>query len=227
MCGRYAFFAPADAVRRWFGVPFVPEFAARWNAAPTQDLPVVREQEPGAREVALLRWGLVPSWAKEPSIGQRMINARAETLGERPAYRNAFRRRRCVVPANGWYEWQKTASGKQPYFLTRRDDELVGFAGLWERWLDRGTGETLQSFTIVTIAAPPALAAIHDRMPALLSREAMAAWLDPRVTDEASLGPLLGAGEAEAIEARPVGREVNDARNEGPQLVEPRPVAGR
>ena len=226
MCGRYAFFAPADAVRRWFGVPFVPEFAARYNIAPTQDVPVLREREPGRREVALLRWGLVPSWAGDPSIGQRMINARAETLAEKPSFRTALRRRRCVVLASGWYEWQKTAAGKQPFFLHRRDGEPLGFAGLWEQWVDRGSGEAIQSCTIVTTAAPPALAAIHDRMPAVLSKEALASWLDPAVTDGSRLAPLLDAGEAGEIEARPVSRAVNDARNEGPQLVEPLACAG-
>jgi putative SOS response-associated peptidase YedK len=220
MCGRYAFFAPADAVRRWFGVPFVPEFAARYNIAPTQDVPVVREREPGQREVALLRWGLVPSWADDPAIGQRMINARAETLAEKPSFRTALRRRRCAMLASGWYEWQKTAAGKQPFFLHRSDGEPLGFAGLWEQWVDRGSGEAIQSCAIVTTAAPPALAAIHDRMPALLGPEALAAWLDPRESDAAKLVPLLGAGEAAAIEARPVSRAVNDARREGPELVE-------
>jgi putative SOS response-associated peptidase YedK len=221
MCGRYAFFAPADAVQRWFRLPFAPGLAARYNIAPTQDVPVLREPGPGRREVALLRWGLVPPWAGDPSIGQRMINARAETLCERPAYRDAFRRRRCVVLASGWYEWQKTVTGKQPFFLHRRDGEPLGFAGLWESWTDRGTGEAIESCTIVTTAAPPALAAIHDRMPALLARESVAEWLDPAVTDGARVAPLLGAGEAGGIEARPVGRAVNDVRNEGSQLIEP------
>lgn len=227
MCGRYAFFAPADAVHRWFGVPLVPGFAPRWNIAPTQDVPVVREREPGRREVALLRWGLVPPWSQDPSIGPRMINARAETLAERPAYRNAFRRRRCVVLASGWYEWQKTAAGKQPWFIHRRDGEPLGFAGLWEQWLDRASGESIQSCTIVTTAAPPALAEIHDRMPALLGQAALALWLAPAVTDGAGLTPLLGNGEAGTLEARPVSREVNDARREGPQLVEPASYATR
>lgn len=221
MCGRYAFFAPADAVKRWFGVPLLPELAARYNIAPTQDVPVLREREPGRREVALLRWGLVPSWAADPSIGQRMINARAETLAEKPSFRTALRRRRCVVLASGWYEWQKTATGKQPFFLHRHDGEPLGFAGLWEQWVDRGSGEAIQSCTIVTTAAPPALAAIHDRMPVVLARESLAPWLDPAVTDGAVLAPLLAAAEAGEIEARAVSRAVNDARNEGPQLVEP------
>jgi putative SOS response-associated peptidase YedK len=227
MCGRYAFFAPADAVRRWFGVPFVPGLAARYNIAPTQDVPAVREREPGQREVALLRWGLVPSWAADPAIGNRMINARAETLAEKPSFRAALKRRRCAVLASGWYEWQKTAAGKQPYFLHRSDGEPLGFAGLWEQWVDRGSGEAIQSCTIVTTAAPPALAAIHDRMPALLGPEALAAWLDPRESDASKLVPLLGPGEAATIEARPVSRAVNDARREGPELVEPvAPAAG-
>lgn len=226
MCGRYAFFAPADALRRWFDLPQAPELPARYNIAPTQDVPVLRETAPGRREVALLRWGLVPSWAGDPSIGQRMINARAETLAERPAYRGAFRSRRCAVLASGWYEWQPTAAGKQPFFLRHRDGEPLAFAGLWERWVDRASGEAVQSCTIVTTAPPAALAAIHDRMPALLSRDALGTWLDPQRADVTGLGALLAAGAAGEIEAYPVSRAVNDARHDGPQLIERLPAAG-
>jgi putative SOS response-associated peptidase YedK len=132
-----------------------------------------------------------------------------------------------VVLASGWYEWQKTAAGKQPFFIHRSDGEPLGFAGLWEQWVDRGSGEAIQSCAIVTTAAPPALAAIHDRMPALLDGDAIAAWLDPGLGDAARLSPLLGAGEAGALEARAVSREVNDARHEGPRLVEPLSSAAR
>lgn len=221
MCGRYAFFASADAVRRWFGVSAVPDLAARYNIAPTQQVPVVREREPGRREIALLRWGLVPPWAADPAIGQRLINARAETLAEKPSFRAAFRRRRCVVLASGWYEWQETAAGKRPFFLYRRDGEPLGFAGLWEHWTDRSSGEIVQSCAIVTQAAPPPLAAIHDRMPALLERHALGEWLDPRIEEASRLAALLDPGAAAAIEARPVGRAVNDPRREGPALIEP------
>ena len=196
MCGRYAFFAPADALRRWFDLPQAPELPARYNIAPTQDVPVLRETAPGRREVALLRWGLVPSWAGDPSIGQRMINARAETLAERPAYRGAFRSRRCAVLASGWYEWQPTAAGKQPFFLRHRDGEPLAFAGLWERWVDRASGEAGQSSTIGPTPPP------------------------------APPGAGLAAGRQGETEPSPRPRPVTDPPHDGPQLIERLPAAG-
>jgi putative SOS response-associated peptidase YedK len=221
MCGRYAFFSPAEAVRRVFGVDAVPVLEPRYNVAPTQPVPVVREREPGRREVALLHWGLVPSWAKERSIGQRMINARAETLAEKPAYRRAFRDRRCLVLADGWYEWQAAGPGKQPWFICGRDRQPLGLAGLWEAWRDPGTGEVLESCTIVTRDAPGQLGRIHHRMPAVIPPGGFGDWLDPGQREAGALSRWLGVAAEADFEAWPVSRAVNDPRHEGAELVEP------
>lgn len=220
MCGRYAFFSPAEAVKRTFALDGFPVLEARYNIAPTQTVPVLRELQPGVREVALLHWGLIPSWAKDKSIGNRMINARAETLSERPAYRRAFRRRRCVVLADGWYEWQAVTSGKQPWFICSRDGAPLGLAGLWESWRDPAGGEPLESCAIVTTDALGPLAQVHHRMPAVLPTEGVGPWLDPRLEDVAVLSAWLGPRDPAAFSARPVSRRVNDPRNEGSDLIE-------
>ena len=222
MCGRYAFFSPAEAVKRVFGVGgAMPDLVARYNVAPTQSVPVVRETRDGGREVALLHWGLIPSWAKERAIGNRMINARAESLAERPAYRRAFRNRRCLVLADGWYEWQVTPSGKQPWFIGSADGLPMGLAGLWESWRDPSGGETTESCTIVTIDAPGPLAEIHNRMPAVVPAAGVAAWLDTKSHDVAALSRWLAPPDPAAFHCWPVSRRVNDPRHEGADLLEP------
>ncbi len=224
MCGRYAFFSPAEAMRRAFAVEDVPPLEARYNIAPTQQVPVVRQLQPGERSVALLHWGLVPAWARDRSIGNRMINARAETLGERPAYRRAFQKRRCLVAADGWYEWQATAGTKQPWFIRARDGGPLGFAGLWESWREPESGEPFESCTIVTTDAPAPIAQIHRRMPAVLPPQAYDAWLNPAGEDVEALSALLGPCDPALLEAWPVSREVNNPGNQGPALVEPLPA---
>lgn len=220
MCGRYAFFSPAEAVKRAFALDDFPALEPRYNIAPTQPVPVLREEQPGRRQVALLHWGLIPSWARDRSVGNRMINARAETLSERPAYRAAFRRRRCVVLADGWYEWQVAASGKQPWFIHSRDGAPLGLAGLWETWRDPAGGEPVESCTIVTTDAVGPLAEIHHRMPAVLPAAGLEAWLDPRQQDVAALSGWLGPRDPAEFSARAVSRRVNDPRNQGADLIE-------
>ena len=220
MCGRYAFFSPAEAVKRAFSLDDFPALEPRYNIAPTQPVPVLREEQPGRRQVALLHWGLIPSWARDRSVGNRMINARAETLSERPAYRAAFRRRRCVVLADGWYEWQVVASGKQPWFIHSRDGAPLGLAGLWETWRDPAGGEPVESCTIVTTDAVGPLAEIHHRMPAVLPAAGLEAWLDPRQQDVAALSGWLGPRDPAEFSARAVSRRVNDPRNQGADLIE-------
>ena len=220
MCGRFAFYSPREAVARLFGVADAPEVEPRYNIAPTQFVATVREAG-GPRAVAMLYWGLVPFWAKEQSIGARMINARSETLGEKPSFRNAFKRRRCLVLADGYYEWQRSGAIKQPYFISFEDGEPFGMAGLWERWRDPATDETLESCCIVTTSPSAAVAHVHDRMPVIVPPARYAEWLDPDNAATDRLADLLVPCELPGLAARPVSRRVNDARNQGAELLEP------
>jgi len=222
MCGRFAFYSPHEAVTRLFGVADVPEIEPRYNIAPTQYVAVVCDDAKDAgRRVAMLYWGLVPSWAKEKSIGARMINARGETLREKPSFRSAYRRRRCLVLADGYYEWQRTASAKQPYFISFADGEPFGMAGLWESWRDPASGEPLQSCCIVTTTPAESVAQVHDRMPVIVAPADHDEWLDPRNEAVDRLDRLLAPCGAPGLQAVAVGRRVNDARNQGPDLVAP------
>jgi putative SOS response-associated peptidase YedK len=225
MCGRFAFYSPHEAVVRLFGLPIdSPAVEPRYNIAPTTFVPAVRADRDGTatRGLALLYWGLVPAWAREKSIGARMINARAETLREKPAFREAFRRRRALVVADGYYEWMKLgASLKQPYFLQPASGAPFAFGALWESWRDPASGDPLESCTLITTAASASIAHIHDRMPFIVPPASYAEWLDPANQDVDCLDRLLGAGGAGNMTARPVGRRVGNARNEGPDLIEP------
>jgi len=228
VCGRYAFYTPTEAVVRLFGVTenHAPDLTPRYNIAPTQEVPVVRLSADGgggtqpARELALVRWGLVPFWAKDPSIGNRMINARGESVAEKPAFRAAFSRRRCLVPADGFFEWQKTVTGKQPWYIHARDGQPLAFAGLWEIWDAKGTQAPLASCTIVTTRANDFMKRLHDRMPVILDEEAREAWLDPE-TPKPLLKGLLEPLDDERLAAYPVSRKVNSPSNESPELLEP------
>ncbi len=215
MCGRFAFYSPTEATAALFGVAGAPAVAPRYNIAPSQDIVAIRNDEEARREVVLLHWGLVPFWAKDASIGNRMINARSETAAEKPAYRAAFRRRRCIVPADGFYEWRRTGESKTPYFISLVSGEPFAFAGLWERWVDKGSGEELQSATLLTTAANEFMSRLHDRMPVVLGPEAAKQWLDG---DDTVLGDA--AADSNALRAWPVRRVVNNARNEGSDLIE-------
>ena len=222
MCGRFAFFSPHEAVSRLFGVPDAPAVEPRYNIAPTQSVAAVREAgEPAGRELAMLYWGLVPSWAKERSIGARMINARAETLAEKPSFRVGFRRRRCLVLADGYYEWQRSGGRKQPFFIRLASGEPFAMAAIWERWTDRVSGEALESCAIVTTAAAASVAQIHDRMPVILPPASHPQWLDTRSQAVETLEPLLQPCHAPLLTSHPVSLRVNNARNQGADLIEP------
>ncbi len=222
MCGRFAFFSAHEAMRRVFDLPDdTLQVEPRWNIAPTQFVPVVRLDPHRQRRLSMLYWGLVPHWARDKSIGVRLINARAETVAEKPAFRGAFRQRRCLVLADGYYEWQTTSAGKQPWFISRADRQPFAMAGLWESWVERPGAPSLESCTILTTAAPSALAPIHSRMPVALPATAYPTWLEPQPVDPTALAALLGAPAADAMVAARVGRRVNDARNEGPELIAP------
>jgi putative SOS response-associated peptidase YedK len=233
MCGRYAASRkPEDLALEFEAVPAGGQapVAADYNVAPTKDVHVVRwkkERDPegaltgaGHRELRGVRWGLVPSWAKDVSVGNRMINARVESLTDKPAFRTAARTRRCLVPADGWYEWAKRldSPGKQPYFITPQDGSVLALAGLWEVW---GRGEDrLYTCTVITSPAVGALHEIHDRMPLVLPRDRWAAWLDPAREDVEELVEPTPADVVESLELRPVSTAVNNVANNGRQLTE-------
>ena len=217
MCGRYTLHSSRARLLEKFGLDRADEVEPRYNIAPSQEVPVVRQQG-DARELVHLRWGLLPFWADDPRIGYKMINARAETVASKPAFRPAFRRRRCLVPADGFYEWKAQGRAKQPYYLRMQDGEVFAFAGLWEHW--QGEGEVVESFTII-VGPPNELGApIHDRMPVILDPASYDRWLEPQA-DPAALAALLGPYPADAMEAYPVSRRVNRPANDDEQCIAP------
>ncbi|MGD8920519.1 MAG: SOS response-associated peptidase [Gammaproteobacteria bacterium] len=217
MCGRFAFYSPAEAVSRLFAAETIADLPPRYNIAPTQPAPTVRLDQDSIRRLNLLRWGLVPFWAKDPSIGNRMINARAETVASKPAFRQAFRKRRCLILADGFYEWQKADSGKIPWFINAPSGEPFAMAGLWESWQADGD-EPLETCTILTTEAGSSLARIHHRMPVVLGSEGVQQWLDPNM-DEGQLPLLADEARRVPLEAIRVSRQVNNPENEGPDLL--------
>jgi putative SOS response-associated peptidase YedK len=219
MCGRFTLRAPAAAVRDFFPLFDVPEdLEARYNVAPTQAVLTVRAGEGGKQEWVRLRWGLVPAWADDPSIGNRLINARSETAASKASFRSAFRGRRCLVLADGFYEWQKLPGGKQPFYFRLRDGRPFAFAGLWERW-EKGA-KPLETCTLLTTDANELVRPVHDRMPVILPPAAFGPWLDA-ATAPPDLQALLAPYPAEGMTGHPVSARVNNPRNEGPLCVAP------
>ena len=223
MCGRFTLRISPAELAEIFELLRTPEVQPRYNIAPSQPVLAVRERE-GARELAVLQWGLIPGWSKVPKSGP--INARSETVATKPTFKNAFRRRRCLIPADGFYEWKQLGpKEKQPYFIHRLDDKLFAFAGLWEGW--RGPdGSSLESCAIVTTDTNRRLAELHDRMPVVLEREDYAEWLDPTNEDVESLQRLLMPAPDDFFEIRPVSKSVNSPRNDGPDCLEPEAAQG-
>ena len=221
MCGRYTITTPLEGLRAVFLFEESPNLAPRYNVAPSQDVPVIRLNAEGRRELAMVRWGLIPFWAKDKAIGYKMINARAETVAQKPAFREALQRRRCLVVADGFYEWQKREEGpKQPHHITLKGGGPMAFAGLWERWADRETSETVQSCTIVVTEANELLRPIHDRMPVIIAPEDFDAWLDASGGPEVAQA-LLRPFPSGALEDHPVSTRVNKPQNDDPSLIEP------
>lgn len=222
MCGRLFQSSSPDDLKRWFGTANLPNTPARYNVAPTQDIAAVRfNPKTGARSLDLLRWGLIPHWSKDKSVGVRMINAQAESIATKPAFRDAFQQRRCIIPADGFYEWGKLADGgKQAYVVRMKGGALFGFAGLWENWR-QPDGIWLRSCTIVTVPANALCAPIHDRMPAILAFEDYAPWLGEAGPGGADPGTLLRSFPSEAMELYPVGPAVGNFRNDDPSLIAP------
>ena len=228
MCGRFTLRTPVKDVVAAFDV-LATDFAdvlplfAHYNIAPTQQVVAVRtDPSVGGRQLVPLRWGLVPSWADDPAIGNRMINARAETVASKPSFRAAFKSRRCLVVADGFYEWQKRGASKQPYYIQLRDGRPFGLAGLWERW--RHDDQAIESCTIITTEANELMRPLHDRMPVILPREEYASWLDPRPDRGDVLRKLLRPYPPEDMTAYPVSTIVNNPRNDVPQCVESLPA---
>jgi putative SOS response-associated peptidase YedK len=220
MCGRFGFDIPRGVLAEHFGLGAAPDVAPRYNIAPTQEAPVVLlHPDSGARVLRALRWGLVPSWSKDPRAGARLINARAEGAADKPAFRAAFKRRRCLVPAAGFYEWKRLPKGKQPWWIRLRGGGPLAFAGLWEHWLDPQSDATLHTFTILTTAANPLVAALHDRMPVILPPRDYTVWLDPDAA-RPDLDALLVPYPPELMEAWPVSQRVNSPKNDDPSLLD-------
>lgn len=226
VCGRFTLASSRYEVAEQFEVGEItaPEMPPRYNVAPSQEVYAVTASQDGSHRVlSSFRWGLVPSWASDPSIGNRMINARSETAASKPSFRAAFVRRRCLVPANGYYEWQKPAAGagrKVPYYFHRRDGLILAFAGLWESWNHADRAE-LRTCTILTTGANATNAPVHDRMPVIVEPDRWDLWLRPGPLDDRVCSEILAPASADVLVTATVGDRVNNPRNEGPDLITP------
>ena len=218
MCGRFAQRSDPKRLAKEFGVAEAPQAEARYNVAPTQNILGVRTVS-DEREMTFFKWGLIPSWAKDTSMGARLINARSETVEEKPAFRQAFKQRRCIIPADGFYEWQRTDGKKQPFFFRMRDERPFGFAGLWERW-EGEAGQVINSCTILTTEANDVLRPIHDRMPVILHPDDYELWLDVDARKQDHVKELLRPYAAEEMLGYPVSTSINSPRNQGEKLIE-------
>ena len=219
MCGRFAFFSPHEAVTAIFGVKFSLAIEPHFNIAPSQFVVTLRAGAQGGLEPAVLKWGLIPSWAKDPKIGNRMINARAETVHEKPSFRAAFKRRRCVILADGFYEWRKVGGGKTPYFISMKDDAPFAMAGLWEYW-QGDDGTELETCTIITTAANDVMLPLHHRMPVILSPTNVVRWAGSDCDQPDVAQALLGDWRNAELKYREVSRTVNNPGNDGPELLD-------
>jgi putative SOS response-associated peptidase YedK len=215
MCGRYTLTCPDKIAERFAVQVEIDALLARYNVAPTQQVPAILDESP--RELTLARWGLVPSWAKDEKVGLSLINARCETVADKPAFRGAYQKRRCLVPADGFYEWQKTGIGKVPHRFTLKNDALFAFAGLWEMWI-QPDGRPMRTVSLMTTSANAVVESVHDRMPVILARDKEAAWLD-RATPPAALANMLVPYPADQMKAVPVSTAVSNARHDEPDLI--------
>ena len=225
MCGRFVQYSDPEIYASQFDLDNVCEATPRYNVAPAQPVLAIRQSDEGKRALVRLRWGLVPAWSKGPDSRYSMINARAETVKSKPAYRNAFKHRRCLIPAEGFYEWKAGKDGKTPFLIRLAGGEPFAMAGLWERW-QAPEGDSIESCTIIVTDANNLVRAIHDRMPVILQREDFAAWLDPANQDGDGLLAMLKPADPAPWTLYPVSRQVNSPRNDSPELLEPVDVAG-
>ena len=218
MCGRYAITTAPEAIRQLFGYLEQPNFPPRYNVAPTQPVPIVRMME-GKRQLALVRWGLIPAWVKDPRAFSLVINARGESVLDKPAFRNAMKYRRCLFPADGFYEWKREGDRERAYFVRQKSGQPLAFAGLWESWMGPN-GEEMETAAIVTTTASRSIAHIHDRMPVIVPPKAFDFWLDQKVDAEMATTVIQPAKDA-LIEAYEVSSAVNRTANDMPMLLEP------
>ncbi|MGE5535816.1 MAG: SOS response-associated peptidase [Acidobacteriota bacterium] len=219
MCGRYVLTSAPEVFRNLFRYEERPNFPPRYNVAPTQPIAIVRLVE-GKRQFALVRWGLLPAWVKDPKTFSLVINARGESVLDKPAFRNAMRHRRCLIPADGFYEWQNAGDRKRPFFVRTKSGEPFAFAGLWETWTGPG-GEEVETAAIVTTVANRALAAIHHRMPVIVPPEAFDLWLNTRDVDARTASSLIAPAPDSLLEAYEISTAVNRVANDSPSLIEP------
>jgi putative SOS response-associated peptidase YedK len=220
MCGRFDLHLPRELLAEIFGINIVQEIKPRYNIAPSQQVPVIRSHVDGTRSLDLLKWGLIPSWAKDPHIGYRMINARTETVNVKPSFRKALKYRRCIIPANGFYEWREVGGKKHPLYVKLKDNNLMMFAGLWDHWKSP-EAEVIESCTILTTTTNELIKPLHDRMPVILEPNDIYLWLEPHVTDPEQLKPLFKPYPSELMEMYPVSDLVNSPRNDTPDLIKP------
>jgi putative SOS response-associated peptidase YedK len=215
MCGRYVLYGPTTRLEEHFEVNW-PEFTDRYNIAPTSQVPVIRQSPEGQRVAHLLKWGLIPHWSKDPTIGAKLNNARAETVADKPSFRSAYRKRRCLIPAQGYYEWQEVpGEKKQPWYIRLKADEPMAMGGLWESWT-APDGDIVRSFCVVTTSPNAVMQPIHDRMPVIIGKGDWQRWLNPAESD---VGNLLDPFDADAMQAWKVSRQVSRAAEEGPELI--------
>jgi putative SOS response-associated peptidase YedK len=221
MCGRFTLLAPGEAVAELFDLSETPQLAPRYNIAPTQPVAAVRyNNDKNQRELAHFHWGLIPRWAKDPSIGSRMINARSETAAEKPSFRAAFKYRRCLVPTDGFYEWWKVDGGKQPVLIKMKDERPFAIAGLWEHW-QSPDGSEIESVTLLTTEPNDLLTKIHNRMPVILAEKDYDLWLDPGAQHPGEVQPLMRPFPGDKMTFYPVSTHVNNPRNEDPGCIVP------
>ncbi|WP_025040050.1 SOS response-associated peptidase [Nitrosospira briensis] len=219
MCGRYGLNHSHPVLTDWYRASYIPELKPRYNIAPAMEILAMRETEPG-RIGSTMRWGLIPHWAKDTKKLPVMNNARAETIAEKPMFKQSFRQRRCLIPASGFFEWKAEGTSKQPYFISSRDGAPFSFAGIWGTWT-ADTGESIDSCTIITIECNALMQPIHDRMPVILSPEDWAAWLDPESKQDEILLSLLKPFDAERMQAWAVSSAVGRVTNQGEELIRP------
>lgn len=221
MCGRFVLESAPEQLMKVYRLSSPPDISPRYNISPSQKVAVVRQHNSGDRELSLLQWGLIPSWSKDPTIGYKMINARSETVHEKPSFKQAFHSRRCIIPASGFYEWEKSGKDKIPHYIHLREGNVMSLAGLWERWKSPD-GVELQTCTILTTSANSLIKKLHDRMPVILHREEFDLWLNKDVDDVKQLSELFHPYPSDQLTEYVVDKEVNSPRKDSPECIIPK-----